>query len=311
MLAHSAGRVAQVNRARTLVDWNTVVDAAFHDIAVLADSQRFCGYLGRCHINGLDLFQIRAHSSQVRKRICPERTDTSGTILVHLQSKGTSTNTQGKRCERLQCGEAVLCNPDDDYSVDFDSAYEMLVLRIPTAVIAARHPNVYLEELTARRLDAHRSRLLLAFLRTAWSQLDCLEGDPDWHECVSETILDLLARAIRRSGEIRGIGSPRGLDSAVLDYIRRNITDPSLRTSSVAESFGVSTRTVQYVFERMATTSSAFILSLRLRLAAEWLRGTHGSITQIALESGFNDPAYFARCFRKQYGVTPREYAHR
>jgi AraC-like DNA-binding protein len=32
------------------------------------------------------------------------------------------------------------------------------------------------------------------------------------------------------------------------------------------------------------------------------------SITEVAFELGFNDSAYFARCFRQQFGVPPRDW---
>lgn len=288
-----------------------MVDAAFHDLSVVSVNERFSGYLGRCNINSLELFRIRAPPSQVRKTIRAENACASGTMLVHLQSRGTSVNSQGNRLGRLRCGEAALCDPDEDYSVEFESTYEMFVLKCPIALIAARHPGLDLADVTIRRLDVHGSGLLLAFLAAAWGQADCLQRDPDWCECVVQTSLDLLGRAIRWSDQVEMTVSPREFPRTVLGYIRRNVTDPSLRTSGVAEALGVSSRTVQSVFERMATTTSAFILSERLRLAAERLRVSHASITQVALDCGFNDPAYFSRCFHKHYGQTPREYSRR
>lgn len=311
MLVDANLRMQQCTRVNSLAEWNAVVDSTFCNTSVLSDNRKFSGYLGRCQINDLELFRIRAQPSQVRKRIRAEHARASGMMLVHLQSKGTSINAQGNRRGRLQCGEAVLCDPDEDYSVDFESVYEMFVLRFPGALIAAQHPGLDLADVTARRLDVHRSRLLLAFLSAAWGQLDCLEHDPDWCECINETALDLLARAIRRSDEVRLPGATRGPHTSVLNYIRSNLTDPSLRTSMVAEAVGVSSRTVQSVFEQMATTASAFILSQRMRLAAQRLRGHHASITEISLDCGFNDPAYFSRCFRRHYGLTPRDYSRR
>ena len=32
------------------------------------------------------------------------------------------------------------------------------------------------------------------------------------------------------------------------------------------------------------------------------------SVTEIAFDLGFNDSAYFARCFRQHYGKTPSAY---
>jgi AraC-like DNA-binding protein len=51
-----------------------------------------------------------------------------------------------------------------------------------------------------------------------------------------------------------------------------------------------------------------YISRLRLSEASEALIQTDKSITQIALDLGFNDSNYFTRSFRKQTGISPREY---
>jgi signal transduction histidine kinase/DNA-binding response OmpR family regulator len=52
-----------------------------------------------------------------------------------------------------------------------------------------------------------------------------------------------------------------------------------------------------------------YILSIRLNHAAYMLENNVGNITEIAFKSGFNDSSYFAKCFKKKYGVSPRSYA--
>jgi len=51
-----------------------------------------------------------------------------------------------------------------------------------------------------------------------------------------------------------------------------------------------------------------FILHIRLQAAAESLRNSRRSVTEIALECGFNEPNYFARQFRQHIGVSPTEF---
>ena len=50
----------------------------------------------------------------------------------------------------------------------------------------------------------------------------------------------------------------------------------------------------------------AFMRSFRLRKGKELLRSSDLSVTQVAFEVGFNDPAYFSRSFSREYGVSPK-----
>ena len=42
--------------------------------------------------------------------------------------------------------------------------------------------------------------------------------------------------------------------------------------------------------------------------AAELLRGTHLSVTEIAAACGIENSSYFYTLFKKQFGMTPNEY---
>ena len=53
---------------------------------------------------------------------------------------------------------------------------------------------------------------------------------------------------------------------------------------------------------------SELIKRMRLDKAAKLIEINFGNISGIALEVGFNNPAYFSECFRKQFGVTPSQY---
>ena len=54
-----------------------------------------------------------------------------------------------------------------------------------------------------------------------------------------------------------------------------------------------------------------FILSLRIDEAKDLLANSSMSINDVARQTGFSDPCYFSRIFRKYTGSTPREYRNR
>nr|WP_294898174.1 helix-turn-helix transcriptional regulator [uncultured Pedobacter sp.] len=51
-----------------------------------------------------------------------------------------------------------------------------------------------------------------------------------------------------------------------------------------------------------------FIRTVRLKRAVQLLKKQAGTISEISYETGCIDPAYFTRCFKKQFGVTPSEF---
>jgi AraC-like DNA-binding protein len=301
---------AQLSRTADLSGWNDIVGSAFSGCVVDSEAPRFEAALGTCRIDHLGFVKIRAQASSVRRwqRDAPGRR--SGAALLHLQAAGTGVNRQNRRETVINAGEGALCDPDQAYGIDFITPYEMFVLELPAQHILLRQPGFDLERAAGMAMDPNRVKLLLAFIQAAWEQLALLADDADWRECVSRISLDLALRAIGQSVDMDICGASAELRRLVIEHVRANISDPALRTSTIAKSLRVSPRTVQNVFERLSTTASAFILEQRLREAAERLRGQRGkiSITQIAYDCGFSDSAYFSRCFHKTYGMSPRRY---
>ena len=56
-------------------------------------------------------------------------------------------------------------------------------------------------------------------------------------------------------------------------------------------------------------TPIEFIRDIRMKRAIQLLEGSEMNIAEVAYEVGFNDPKYFARAFKKEYGVLPSQYA--
>ncbi len=55
-------------------------------------------------------------------------------------------------------------------------------------------------------------------------------------------------------------------------------------------------------------SGNEFIKNVRLKKAVQLLESDNYNISEIAYKVGFNDPSYFSRIFKKQYGKAPSEY---
>jgi len=79
--------------------------------------------------------------------------------------------------------------------------------------------------------------------------------------------------------------------------------------SELVKTAHMSRSTLMRVF-RKATgqTPIEYLIRLRIQRAMELLRQTDFSITEIAMETGFNDSNYFSRQFRKATSISPTTY---
>ena len=91
--------------------------------------------------------------------------------------------------------------------------------------------------------------------------------------------------------------------------IRQNIPNGDFNIDDMAAEMGLS----RSAFYKKVKGQTGFapvdlIKEFRLSHAAELLQTTNLTITEIAYRSGFKDASYFGKCFRKRYGMSPREY---
>lgn len=93
-----------------------------------------------------------------------------------------------------------------------------------------------------------------------------------------------------------------------VDYLERHFAEP-LDPAELARRVGMSPRNFHRIFLNVTGLAPmAYLQRLRIRKAAYLLQTTDRSVTDIALECGHEDGSYFARCFGKQMGMSPRKF---
>ncbi len=108
-------------------------------------------------------------------------------------------------------------------------------------------------------------------------------------------------------GNESGFGRSVQLKS-VLEYIEHHFDQP-ITLQTLSDLAGLNPRYFCQVFKAVTHyTPIDYLVFFRLEQSCILLASTHNSITDICLQCGFNDSGYFARRFRAQYGMTPKEY---
>ena len=91
-------------------------------------------------------------------------------------------------------------------------------------------------------------------------------------------------------------------------WMKNRLAEP-LRVSELASRSGLSVAHYTVLFRRQIGFSPIdWFLRLRLQWACELLDTSQSSIGEIARQTGFADPYYFTRCFRRIVGLPPRQY---
>lgn len=83
----------------------------------------------------------------------------------------------------------------------------------------------------------------------------------------------------------------------------------SITLDDIANAANISRSLCNALFKQYLNESPiSYLMHFRTRQAAELLRASNYSQTQIAAMTGFNSASYLSETFRKFFGMTPREY---
>ncbi|HDZ04112.1 hypothetical protein LCGC14_0217720 [marine sediment metagenome] len=92
----------------------------------------------------------------------------------------------------------------------------------------------------------------------------------------------------------------------VIKVIHDNLDDADFGTSQLAKEIHLSESQIYRKLKAITDKSTAvFIRSIRLQKAKELIETTNKTISEIAYEVGFNDPSWFSRAFRDEFGISP------
>ncbi len=92
-------------------------------------------------------------------------------------------------------------------------------------------------------------------------------------------------------------------------YIDEHFSDPNLQMSQVAETVSLSASHFSSVFsQEMGVTFRDYVGMVRINKAKELLRTTNLKCSEVAYQSGYNDPHYFSYVFKKKTGRSPKDF---
>lgn len=98
--------------------------------------------------------------------------------------------------------------------------------------------------------------------------------------------------------------------SKVVALVQDRMADPTFDINSVADHVSMSRTQLWRIFKNTTGKSLGdYIRDMRMQKASDMLRTGRYRISEVAYEVGFSDPKYFAKCFLKEFGMSPSSYA--
>ncbi|WP_185152887.1 ATP-binding protein [Fulvivirga aurantia] len=96
----------------------------------------------------------------------------------------------------------------------------------------------------------------------------------------------------------------------VQDILDEKLTEPNFTTEIFSKEIGMSRMQLHRKLKAIVGLSATeFIRSQRLKAAAHLLSSTDTHIAEVGYAVGFNDPSYFAKCFKEVYGCSPTQFS--
>lgn len=267
---------------------------------------------------------VSFHSEDSNRSKEDERKTASGTPLILLVDDNDDFRSFMK--DSLK-GHYNLCEARDG-----KEAWEMIPEVQPDMIISdvmmPRLDGCELCRLVKNDLRTSHIPLILLTARTAEEQkVEGLETGAD--DYITKPFnLEILSLRIRKLLEIRNMKQERfhqqielnpseititSLDEKLIaraiDYVEKNMDRSELSVEELSHELGMSR---VHLYKKLTSITGKspveFIRVIRLKRAAQLLRESQLNVSEIAYEVGFNNPKYFSKYFKEEFGMLPSEY---
>ena len=97
-----------------------------------------------------------------------------------------------------------------------------------------------------------------------------------------------------------------------IEIVEKHMMNTDFSVEMLVKEMGHSRSNLYLKFKEITgLSSSEFIRSIRLKRAVQLFESSDLSVKEIMYMTGFNTASYFAKCFKKQFGVKPSDYVRK
>ncbi len=133
------------------------------------------------------------------------------------------------------------------------------------------------------------------------------ERDVGYLSVLKGLLINLLIELARNEAALPRSGND-GITRYIVEYVAKNYSHP-LRLSEICEEMSFSLTYASSVFKRdMGMTFRDYLMKVRLEKACRLIQSSDKTVAEIAAAVGYSDPAFFFKIFKKELGLTPKDY---
>lgn len=298
--------LSKVAHDRRIDTWTDAAASIFPGLSVKAiDIEPGIGTIQHERLGQGAMFAIRSAPAEIA--YAPAIAGDCDFLTMMLQTDGTTLAYQRQRECELARGDICFIDECQPFRLSGAACSEMLLLRMPRIMVMSRFPDM--QHLVATRLAGEDpGTSLLAHTLMQIFQIV--------HELRDAQRTATMNAIIHLLGATSGLAfepeSTHWRVQKALDHIELNLSVPGLTAEQVAQAQHISRRRLDQLFlEALGQSITGQIWGRRLQRAADDLRDPRwaaASISQIAFANGFEDPAHFARAFKRRFEATPGQW---
>ena len=188
--------------------------------------------------------------------------------------------------------------------------HQSIIAGVPGSIFEQKYILPVLHDPFQKALSLQEDDRIITYLQNAWNAMHS-ESDNyplTVRDELSAIFADLAERTSRVSTDVRHDAQRSERTQIMLETIHAQY-DEDLSLEEIAASANVSVSEALRCFhEVLGSTPVQYLKKYRLARAAQMLRETDESVSDILSACGFSDGSYFSRSFRKVYQCNPQEY---
>lgn len=226
-------------------------------------------------------------------------------IKIYAQFNGQAIISQGERSCHLGPGDMTIFAAHRPYVVRFPGPQEGVLLKFPATLVPTAESTV--SDCAATVMSAHSDMGAIAF--PGLKALSHPGHKLSAHAV--ELLLELIVHGFANNPDVHSVGRTDPLVERATALIEEHLADPELGVSMLAAALFVSPRYLQKKFAAQGTTISTVVRSMRLHRVRRDLTDPalrEMSIHEIAQRHGIGDASHLSRTFKREFGLSPRQF---